>query len=366
MDGPEEEGGDVMSLSRTFKVLGKEFRLGPRSPVFLWVLFLPVLFTLVLQATFGSLLDPQPRLGIVDEGSSTITTAVQGMEGIDLALLDDPADLKAKVEADDLDAGLVLPSGFDDHVRSGARPFLEFYVGGESLASNRIILAVTTIDLVREIEGTPPPVEVQVVALGDEGLPIDVRLVPFIMMYALVVAAVFLPAMSIADEREKGTLNALIVTPVRLVEVIIAKGILGLVLALAMTVFTLFLNGALGADPLALFVVLLFGSILCVEIGLIFGTVSKDVTAVFTLIKGTGILLLGPTVFYIWPDWPQWIAKLFPTYWAINPIFEVSSNNAGLGDVWVELLIGLGVIALLAVPIVPLTRRLGTKLATAT
>jgi ABC-2 type transport system permease protein len=288
------------------------------------------------------------------------------MEGIDLALLEDPEALKNQVEDNDLDAGLVLPSNFDDQVRAGARPPLEFYVGGESLASNRIILAVTTIDLVREIEGSPPPVDVQVVALGDEGLPIDVRLVPFIMMYALVVAAVFLPAFSIADEREKGTLNALIVTPVKLSEVITAKGILGVILALAMTVLTLFLNNALGAEPLALFVVLLVGAILCAEIGLIFGAASKDVNAVFALIKGTGVLLIGPTVFYIWPDWPQWIAKLFPTYWVINPIFEVSLNNAGLEEVWVELLIGVGVIGLLALAVVAMTRRLGHKLATAT
>ncbi|HKZ29912.1 MAG TPA: ABC transporter permease [Acidimicrobiia bacterium] len=354
-----------MSLTRTFKVLGKDLRFGPRSPVFLWVLGLPLAFTLVLQVTFGSLFDPKPRLGIVDEGSSTITTAVQSMDGIQLALIDNAGDLKAQVEANDLDAGLVLQSGFDDLVRGGARPPLEFYVGGESLASNRIILAVTTIDLVREIEGTPPPVEVDVVALGDEGLPIAVRLVPFIMMYALVVAAVFLPAFSLADEREKGTLNALIVTPVKLSEVVTAKGMLGVILALAMTVFTLWLNDALGADPLALLVVLLFGAILCVEVGLIYGAASKDVTSVFTLIKGTGILLIGPTVFYIFPDWPQWIGKLFPTYWVINPIFEVSLNNAGLDDVWVELLVAVGVIAVLAIPIVLLTRRLGTKLAMA-
>ena len=354
-----------MSLTRTLKVLGKEFRIGPRSPVFLWVLFLPVFFTLILQVTFGSIFDPEPRLGIVDEGTSTITTAVEGMEGIDLALLDSADDLKAQVEANDLDAGLVLPSGFDDQVRSGAQPPLEFYVGGESLASNRIILAVTTIDLVREIEGTSPPVDVEVVALGDEGLPIEVRLVPFIMMYALVVAAVFLPAVSIADEREKRTLDALIITPVKLSEVIAAKGLLGVILALAMTVFTLMLNNALGAEALALFVVLLFGAILCAEIGLIYGAVAKDTTAVFALIKGTGILLIGPTVFYIWPDWPQWIGKLFPTYWVINPIFEVSLNNGTLGDVWGELLIAAGVIVVLGAAVVALTKRLGTQLATA-
>jgi ABC-2 type transport system permease protein len=267
------------------------------------------------------------------------------------------------VEANDLDAGLVLSQDFDNQVRRGAKPPLELYVGGETLASNRIILAVTTIDLIRRVEGSPAPVEVVVTSLGEEGFSISERLVPLLMMYALTIAAVFLPAFSLADEREKGTLDSLIVTPVKLPEVVAAKGILGLILALAMTVITLLLNNALGAEPLSLLVVLLLGAVLCVEVGLIFGTASKDSTGVFTLVKGTGILLFAPTVFYIFPNWPRWIAKIFPTYWIINPIFEVSLNKANLGDIWIELIIALGVIGVLAVPVGLLTKRLGTKLA---
>ena len=123
-----------MSFTRTLEVLKKDLQLGPRSPIFLWVLILPLLITFVLQVTFGDLFDPQPRLGIVDGGSSAITAEVGEMEGIKLTVLDDVDDLKRQVEANDLDAGLVLPAGFDDEVRSGERPPLEFYVGGESLA----------------------------------------------------------------------------------------------------------------------------------------------------------------------------------------------------------------------------------------
>ena len=190
-----------MSLTRTLKVLGKDFRLGPRSPIFMWVLFLPVFLTLILQMVFGSLFEPKPRMGIVDAGESQVATTIAEIEGIEVALLDDAAVLRAKVEANDLDAGLVLPAGFDEAVRTGAQPPLELYVGGESLASNRTILVATTLDLIRDLEGEGSRVEVEVVALGEEGLPVSLRLVPLIMMYALVVAAVFLPAFSIADER---------------------------------------------------------------------------------------------------------------------------------------------------------------------
>ena len=363
MDGSEAEGADPVSLSRILLVLRKDLRLGPRSPIFLWVLLLPLLITLMLQVTFGDLFDPNPRLGVVDQGASTVTTAIQDLEGIELTILDDVDDLKGKVEANDLDAGLILQPGFDSAVRSGARPSLEFYVGGQSLASNRIILAVTAVDLVREVEGRAPPVDVELVALGEEGLPLSVRLVPFIVMYALLIAAVFLPSFSLADEREKRTLSALTVTPITLPEVVAAKGILGFLLAGAMAIVTLWLNSALTAQPLALIVVLMVAAVMLVEIGRIYGTASKDIAGVFALIKGTGFILLAPTVFYIFSGWPQWIAKLFPTYWVINPVYEVTINNAGLSTVWAELAIAVAVIALLAFVVAASTKRLRSKLA---
>lgn len=353
-----------MSARRILEVLRKDLRLGPRSPIFLWVLLLPVLITLLLQVTFGDLLDPQPRLGIVDQGDSMVTEEAARLQGIELTLLDDVADLESQVEGNDLDAGLVLQPGFDDAVRSGARPPLEFSVGGRSLASNRIILAVTMIDLIRRVEGQMSPVDVQVVSLGEAIDPISVRLVPLIVSYALVITAVFLPSFSLADEREKRTLSALVVTPLKLGEIVMAKGILGFVLAMAMAV-TLYLNNALTARPGALIVVLMVAAVLLVEVGLVYGTAAKDITGVFTLIKGTAFILLSPTIFYIFPSWPQWIAKLIPTYWVINPVYEVTINDAGLADVWFELTIGAGVIALMVVPVTFLTRRLVTKLALA-
>lgn len=352
-----------MKLNRALKVLGKDLRLGPRSPLFLWILLIPVIFTLVLQLAFGSLFDPKPRFGIVDHGESVVTESASLLPGIDLKLFDDPYELKKKVEGNDLDAGLVLQEGFDEALQAGERPALEFYVGGESHASNRIILAVTAIDLVRKVEGNTPPVDVVVTSYGDEVASIAVRLVPLIVMYSLVMAAVFLPAFGIADEREKRTLEALVVTPVKLSEVITAKGIMGVLLAVAMSIVTLLLNQALGADPLTLLVVILIAAILCVQIGLIFGTASKDATMVFALIKGTGIFIFGPAMFYIFPNWPQWIAKIFPTYWVINPIYQVALNDAGFSDIGYELLIAAGIIIVLGTLVSLMTKRLAGKLA---
>jgi ABC-2 type transport system permease protein len=352
-----------MSLSRFAKILRKDLALGPRSPIFMWMILLPIALTLILQVAFGSLFNPKPRLGIVDQGDSEITAQVERMGGIELTRLDDAEELKDLVEANDLDAGLVLQADFDEAVRAGDQPELQFYVSGESYASNRIILTVTTIDLVREIEGGEAPVNVEVVSYGSAGLPISVRLVPVIVFYALTMAGIFVPGSNLVEEKEQGTLMALLVTPVRIGEVLAAKWSLGVLLASVMAAATLLLNQALGANWWQVLVVVLVAGALSSMIGLLIGTFAKDSTIMFGVVKGLGIFLFAPTLFYIFPEWPQWIAKLFPLYWILEPIWTVAIMGGSLSDVWVELLVAVGITVALVPVVGMVARRVQTEMA---
>lgn len=345
-----------MSLTLVWKILRKDLALGPRSPLFLWMIVLPLALTLILQFAFGSLFNPKPRLGIVDEGDSEITAQVREMGGITLTMLDAGEELKRQVEANDLDAGLILPAGFDAAVKRGDKPDLQFYIGGESLASNRIIVSVTAIDLLRELEGGAAPVTVDVVSLGTTGLPISVRLVPVIVFYALVMAGIFVPGSNLVEEKEHGTLMALLVTPTRISDVLAAKWALGTLLASVMAAASLLLNQALGSNWLQVFVVVVVAASLASMLGLLFGTFAKDSTVMFGLVKGLGIFLFAPTLFYIFPDWPQWIAKLFPLYWILEPIWRVSVMGGSISEVWVELTVAVG-ITLALVPVIGLIAR---------
>jgi ABC-2 type transport system permease protein len=95
-----------------------------------------------------------------------------------------------------------------------------------------------------------------------------------------------------------------------------------------------------------------------VEFGLIYATVAKDSRTLFTMMKTLNVFLLAPVIFYIFPDWPQWIAKMFPTYWLINPIFEIAVKNANLTEVGLELGIAIGICLLLLIPAVVLKKRM--------
>lgn len=345
-----------MSIRRVFTLLLKDFSVGPRKPFFLWALIMPFALTLLFQFAFGSLFEPKPRLGLVDRGDSVITAAVQDLEGFEVSILTEVEDLIGQVEAHDLDAGLVLSPGFDEAVQGGEKPVLEFYISGESLASNRVIIAVTAIEMLRDLEGGEAPVEVEMILLGEPGLPISIRLVPVIVFYALAMAGMWVPSSSLVEEKERGTMTALLVTSVRVNEVLAAKWLLGFLFAAFLAAVTLLLNQAFGPRPLEVMVVVIIAAALTSMIGLLIGIYSKTATMLFTLIKSLGIFLFVPVIFYLFPDWPQWIAKLFPLYWVIEPIWAVSIMGESLNQVWFEMLVAAA-ITLALVPLALLMKK---------
>jgi ABC-2 type transport system permease protein len=340
-----------VSPSRVWALWRKDLALGPRSPILLYAIAMPIVITLLLQGVFGNLFERPPRLAVHDAGDSALTAAALDTDTLRVTRLGSLDELQRRVAAHDFDAGLALGADFDAELRAGRRPPLLFYVAGESLASDRVILAVTTIDLVRGVEGRLGGVEVEVVAPGGEGVPLRERLVPFAVLMALIVAGVFVTSFSFVEEREKRTIDALLASPLTIGEMLWAKGLFGGTLAAAMAAATMALNGGQLARSPGILLALLLGAVMAAQIGLLYGVVSRDTKMLFALFKSLNLVVFGPALFYVFPDWPRWIAYLFPTYWVIDPIVELGQYGAPLVDVLPELAVGAALCALL-VPIV--------------
>jgi hypothetical protein len=82
--------------------------------------------------------------------------------------------------------------------------------------------------------------------------------------------------------------------------------------AVVMATVTLLLNRAFGPRPLEVMLVFSVAAALTAMIGLLIGIASKTATMLFTLIKSLGVFLFIPVIFYLFPEWPQWIAMFFP------------------------------------------------------
>lgn len=346
-----------------WRILRKDLILGPRSSFFLFAILLPVALTVILQLAFGALLAPHPRLALFDAGSSAIPAALARLQGFEVEVMQDEETLLRRVKANHFDAGLVLPQGFDEAVRYGGKPALPLLLSRESHASNRFLIRAQVLAAVREVVGDDAPADVELVTFGDAGVPLSLRLLPVIVFYALAMAGIFVPGSSLVEEKERGTLVALLVSPAKLSEVLVAKWVLGFSFASVMSAATLALNQALGPRPLEGLVVVAIAAALTSVLGLLVGVAAKDSAMLFGLIKGAGLLLFAPALFYLFPDWPQWVARVFPLYWIIEPIWRVSVMGEPIQVVWVEVAVALGLTGSLLFVVVQLSGRLRRRMA---
>jgi ABC-2 type transport system permease protein len=92
---------------------------------------------------------------------------------------------------------------------------------------------------------------------------------------------------------------------------------------------------------------LFLGSIMAAGIGLLIGAIARDLQSFFASMKILGILLYAPALVYLFPGIPQWIGKVFPTYYLIAPIVEISQRGGGWAEISAEVFILIGLIVLL-------------------
>jgi len=257
-----------MSLRRLFVLLGKEFIHGSKSFLFIWILVAPILITLLFSLVFGTLFRENPRLGILDLGTSQLVEMAKTTDSLSLKVYNNPVDMKKAVEKGVIDFGLM---------------------------------------------------------------------------------GVFLPATSLIEEKNRGTVQAIIVTPITMAEIITSKGLLGVIISMVMGIIILFLNNAFGYQPLLLLILLLLGAIMAATISLMLGILVKDFTTLFSVWKSGGILLFFPDLVYIFPKIPQWLSKIFPTYYLITPIVEIVQKGAGWQEAWLNMTVLTGVDVLLII-----------------
>jgi ABC-2 type transport system permease protein len=333
-----------MSLRRVFVLLKNELFYGSKNVIFVMALVAPILFTLVISLLFGTIFTGKPRLGLVDSTGSQFGQLVQEADYLLISTYADTTDLRAATERGAVDMGLVVPAGFDAAVQSG-NATIDVFIWGESLIRNRTSIAAALGDATITLTGAETAVDLVTTTLGDNvNIPWEKRLFPFIVLITLLIGAFMVPATAIVEEKQRHTLQAIITTPTSLGELLLAKAIIGVVVSVVMGVAILIMNGALGDHPWLLVLLLILGAILAATAGVLMGIFMKDINTLFATIKGLGILLYAPAIIYLFPTVPQWIGRLFPTYYIVAPITEITQNGAGWSVIADEVIILIALI----------------------
>jgi ABC-2 type transport system permease protein len=346
-----------MSLRHIFILLGKEIKLGSKNFIFIFAIVIPIVISFIVSALFGELFLGKPKLGFADAGNSQMVTLAQAVDSFVVREYDTADSLKTAVASGAVDLGLVLPNNFDELVKSGQATTISAFIWGQSLLKNRAIAGFSIATFIREIAGSESPVEITTHTLGGETLPLQERLLPFIVLMTTMIGGIMVPATSIVEEKQKRTLRALTITPASDSEVFMAKGLIGVILSIVMGVLILVINQAFPEQVALLVLVLALGAVMAAAFGILLGILVKDINTLFATIKGIGILLYAPALVYLFPSIPEWIGRIFPTYYVIQPVVAITQQNGTWNDVALEVAVLIGLIVVLMAVVMMFARR---------
>ena len=180
--------------------------------------------------------------------------------------------------------------------------------------------------------------------------------VPAIMGMLLMLICAMMTSISIVREKERGTMEVLLVSPVRPLMVIIAKAVPYLVLAFVILIVILLMARYVLGVPVAgslfwIIVVSIIYILLALSLGLLISNVAQTQLVALLL---SAMVLLMPVVMLSGMMFPvesmpqilQWIAAVVPPRYYIEAMRKLMIMGVGIGEVMKEVVILVAMTAL--------------------
>lgn len=297
------------------------------------------------------------RLGVLDqdreEGSRELVEALVSGEYFDVVeWMDNPSRVLRSLDSGHTGIVLVIPVGFTRGLASGHGATVQAVIDGSDstlaqTAQGYIQFLVGAIG--GRLANTPSPaVEPRVQVLYNPELASDKFLLPGLMGFILMISSTLATALSVVKERETGTMEQLLVSPLSPADVVLGKALpygviavlagIGL-LATARFVFGLHIQGS----HVLLLVALVIFVIGAQGLGLLISSVTASQQVAFQMASFATMLpalLLSGFIFPIrsMPLPIHLLTYLVPARYFVTTLRGIVLKGVGLGILWPEIL----------------------------
>ncbi len=353
-----------MLNSRLMSLIRKEFIQIVRDPRTLALTFvLPVLMLFLLGYAATNDVKNVP-LAIFDQDRSAesrrLLDAYRAADYFQLAVeVGSEEEIRSLIDRNTVRAGLIIPPDYGQKIASGRSAQIAFLLDGSdpnvantALAAATMVgqsfatdLMVERLDRAGQAGTVKMPLEVRTRVLYNPAMVSAYYMIPGLIGMILQLLTTMLTATSIVRERERGTIEQLIVTPLRSWELVVGKLIPYVLIAffdmleilvIGVLVFKVPINGSLGLF-LALSALFLVGSL---GMGLFISTIAHTqqeamLSTMFTLYPS---IFLSGFFFPLaaMPQVLQWISYAVPMRYFLIIARGVILKGVGLEDIWIE------------------------------
>ncbi len=259
-------------------------------------------------------------------------------------------DLRKKIERGDARAAVVIPPDFETDIKRRRTAEAQVIVdAADPLASSAAISGAALAGQARSAALGPPgerrqlPIDVRVRPWYNPGLESAIYIVPGIIGLLLTLTLLMITAMALVRERERGTLEQLIVTPISKTSLMLGKvlpfALVGyvqvtVILVLGRLVFDVPIRGNLGL----LYLITAPFIIASLALGLFVSTVVRTQVQAMQL----SFVFILPTVLLsgfmfpreAMPTFAQWLGAVFPITYYLRVLRGILLKGAGIDAMW--------------------------------
>lgn len=345
----------------------KEFLHVLRDKRTLLVLFgMPVVQILL----FGFALSTEvknTKIAVLDQDKSQISAElISKIDGN--RYFDAERDLKSIQEAEDafksgrIKMIVVIPANFSEDLNGGKKTQIQLICDATDLnLANQIynFMSNITMDFYGQQTAAQRGIQPEIRMLYNPQLKGAPNFVPGVMAFVLLIICVLMTAIAIVREKETGTMEVLLVSPMKPYVIILAKAIPYFILSVVILISILVLSVSVLDLPIEGNIFLLFGiSIIFIITNLLIGIVisiltATQQTAMLISLIGTMLptLMLSGFMFPVenMPVPLQFVGNAIPAKWYYEIIKNIMIKGTGIEVIWKHVLVLLGMMTVLFV-----------------
>lgn len=336
-----------MNLQVIRTLIVKDLTIYFRNRFFAVVTVLALVMFTGIYLVLPSSVDVELELALYspDAIPDVFLTAFENQQ-VTIAVLDSEEAMLDAVGNEDYAGGIFLPGGILDQMTAGEETQVTVYFSANAPQelSEAVTVLVSTIfnEISYQLSDQPLNLQLSVEVLGHDfegqAIPTRDRLLPLLAVFMLITETLGLASL-MAEERSRGTLIALLVTPVKLRELIAAKGFMGVSLAFVQVFVVMLVAGALKHQPLLIVAILLLGAFLITGIGLLLATTGKDMMSIMGWALLAYLVLSIPSFGIMFPGTSAGWIKIIPSYYIVDSVHQVINYSAGWSEVGNNLIV---------------------------
>ena len=291
-----------MSLNRILAVLKKEFLQMKRDRMTLALIFMIPLVQLIL---FGYAIQTEVKhipTVVFDQSLSMASREVldsfsaSGYFDVQDSV-NSFADVTEKIDSGEAQVGIIFPPDFDNNLQRGdSAPVQVIVDASDNMVANQAIAIANSIGLIKSQQvltqkmhfNGEPPYDIRVRPWYNPDGITAYYMVPAILGIIVTMTMVIITAVAIVRERERGTLEQLIVTPIKSLELMLGKILPYIVLGylqitVALLVGVLIFHVPIRGSLLQLYLLTLFFITASLGLGLMISNVAKNQMQAFQM-----------------------------------------------------------------------------------